>query len=120
MALFSRLIGFFSGHVTKLEGPFSFSTPVSIGLNFLGLIFLLFASITFNFPSTYPVNEESMNYTSAAVGVIGLISIVTWFTTGRKNFTGPGAVSFLKGQNTARKMAQADTAATEVSGDKKG
>lgn len=91
MALFSRLVGYFSGHVTKLEGPYSFSTPVSISLNFLGLIFLLFASITFNFPSTSPVNEESMNYTSAAVGVIGLISIVTWFTTGRKNFTGPGA-----------------------------
>lgn len=119
MALFSRLIGYFSGHVTKLEGPFSFSTPVSIGLNFLGLIFLLFASITFNFPSTYPVNEESMNYTSAAVGVIGLISIVTWFTTGRNNFTGPGAVSFLKGQNTAQRTAQADAAATDV-GDKKG
>ena len=119
MALFSRLIGYFSGHVTKLEGPFSFSTPVSIGLNFLGLIFLLFASITFNFPSAYPVNEESMNYTSAAVGVIGLISIVTWFTTGRNNFTGPGAVSFLKGQNTAQRTAQADAAATDV-GDKEG
>lgn len=30
-----------------------------------------------------------MNYTSAAIGVIGLISVVTWLTTGRKNFTGP-------------------------------
>ncbi len=30
-----------------------------------------------------------MNYTSAAIGVIGLISIVTWITRGRKNFTGP-------------------------------
>ncbi|KAJ5440010.1 uncharacterized protein N7458_011008 [Penicillium daleae] len=114
MALFSRLIGYFSGHVTKLEGPYSFSTPVSIGLNFVGLIFLLFASITFNFPSTYPVNEESMNYTSAAVGVIGLISIVTWFTTGRKNFTGPGAVSFLKGQNTAQNVPQGDVTSTGI------
>lgn len=114
MALFSRLIGYFSGHVTKLEGPYAFSTPVSIALNVVGLIFLLFASITFNFPSTAPVNEESMNYTSAAVGVIGLISIVTWFTTGRKNFTGPGAVSFLKGQNTAQNATQTDAAAAEV------
>lgn len=30
-----------------------------------------------------------MNYTSAAIGVIGVISVLTWFTTGRKNFTGP-------------------------------
>lgn len=36
-----------------------------------------------------PVNKENMNYTSAAIGVIGLISLVTWITTGRKHFTGP-------------------------------
>ena len=42
-----------------------------------------------------------MNYTSAAIGVVALISIVTWITTGRKQFSGPGAVSFLSGQNTA-------------------
>lgn len=101
MALISRLLGYFTGHVTKLDGPYSFSVPVSIFLNIVGLVFLLFAAITFNFPSEYPVSHESMNYTSAAIGVIGLISIVTWITTGRKHFSGPGAVSFLHGQNTA-------------------
>lgn len=101
MALISRLVGYFSGHVTKLEGPYAFSTPVSIALNVVGFIFLLFAAITFNFPSTSPVDKDSMNYTSAAIGVIGLISLVTWLTTGQKNFTGPGSVSFLRGQNTA-------------------
>lgn len=30
-----------------------------------------------------------MNYTSAALGVIGVISLITWITTGRKKFTGP-------------------------------
>lgn len=100
MALGSRLLGYFSGHVTKMEGPYAFSTPVSIVLNSAGLLFLLFASITFNFPSTYPVNHESMNYTSAAIGVIALISLITWITTGREHFTGPGAVSFLKGENS--------------------
>lgn len=113
MALLSRLIGYFSGHVTKLDGPYSFSVPVSIALNSLGLLFLLFASITFNFPSLYPVNHESMNYTSAAIGVIGLISIVTWFTTGRKHFTGPGAVSSLRGHNTAQEIRAA------IAGDEK-
>ena len=114
MALIGRLVGYFSGHVTKMEGPYAFSTPVSIALNILGLLFLLFASITFNFPSTSPVDKDSMNYTSAAIGVIGLISTVTWFTTGRKHFTGPGAVSFLTGQNSARNAAQtADRGASE-------
>ena len=32
---------------------------------------------------------ERQNYTSAAIGVIGLIATVTWFTTGQKQFTGP-------------------------------
>ena len=30
-----------------------------------------------------------MNYTSAALGVIGVISLLTWVTTGHKAFTGP-------------------------------
>jgi hypothetical protein len=30
-----------------------------------------------------------MNYTSAAVGLIMLIAIITWFTTGHRQFRGP-------------------------------
>ena len=30
-----------------------------------------------------------MNYCSAAFGIIGLISVVTWVFDGRTNFTGP-------------------------------
>lgn len=30
-----------------------------------------------------------MNYTSAAVGGIMLIALITWFTTGNKQFKGP-------------------------------
>lgn len=33
-----------------------------------------------------------MNYTSAAVGVIGLISLVTWVVGGKRSFTGPRVV----------------------------
>lgn len=42
-----------------------------------------------------------MNYTSAAIGVVALISLVTWFTTGQKHFTGPGGMNVLHGQETA-------------------
>ena len=62
---------------------------VSLTLNAIGLTYLLFACITFNFPSVYPVNSENMNYTSAAVGVIMLIAALTWFTTAKKQFSGP-------------------------------
>ncbi|KAJ5887801.1 hypothetical protein N7495_007842 [Penicillium taxi] len=114
MALFSRLVGYFSGHVVKMEGPYALSTPVSVALNTVGLLFLLFAAITFNFPSTAPVNHESMNYTSAAIGVIALISTITWFTTGRKDFTGPSAVSFLDGQSTGQEVIQSETEGSET------
>jgi choline transport protein len=96
LALLSRVLGYMTGHATALTGPYSLPVPISISLNVTGLIFLLFASITFNFPMSYPVTPDSMNYTSAAIGVIGFISVVTWFTTGKRQFTGPSAVSELR------------------------
>ena len=45
--------------------------------------------LTTSFLEVNPVNKDNMNYTSAALGVIGLISLVTWITTGRRKFTGP-------------------------------
>lgn len=62
---------------------------VSLAVNAVGLTYLLFACITFNFPSVYPVTSENMNYTCAAVGVIMFIATITWFTTARKQFSGP-------------------------------
>ena len=92
MALASRLLGFVTGHKTNLTGAFSLPLSMSIAFNVLGLLFLIFASITFNFPTSYPVSHESMNYTSAAIGVIALIATITWLTTGRKHFAGPAAM----------------------------
>lgn len=91
-ALASRLLGFATGHKTNLTGPFALPLSISIAFNILGLLFLVFASITFNFPTSYPVSHESMNYTSAAIGVIALIATITWLTTGRKHFAGPGGM----------------------------
>ncbi|GES61719.1 GABA permease [Aspergillus terreus] len=99
LALIARLLGFVTGHNPVMKGPFALPQPLSIALNILGLLFLLFAAITFNFPQTYPVTQESMNYTSAAIGVIAVISFVTWITTGRKHFTGPAAMQVLHGRN---------------------
>ncbi|OCT50702.1 Choline transport protein [Cladophialophora carrionii] len=58
-------------------------------INAVGLVFLIFAGIDFNFPQVGPVTGENMNYCSAAFGVIGLVSVVTWVFDGRTNFTGP-------------------------------
>lgn len=58
-------------------------------VNAVGLLFLMFAGVDFNFPQVGPVTADNMNYCSAASGVIALIAIVTWFAGARKRFTGP-------------------------------
>jgi hypothetical protein len=58
-------------------------------INAAGLIFLLFGLIDFQFPQVGPVDAQNMNYCSAAIGVIALVSLVTWIVDGRKNFRGP-------------------------------
>ncbi|KAL4867375.1 hypothetical protein BDV12DRAFT_209944 [Aspergillus spectabilis] len=89
LPLFARLLGYACNHRTsKFTGPFSLGPPSSLSLNALGLLFLLFTFVTFKFPSTAPVDDENMNYTSVAIGVITLIGIVTWFTTAHRRFTG--------------------------------
>ena len=88
MPLLARIFAWFTGSHRVLHGPFSLG-PYGVVLNVIGFAFLLFTSITFNFPTLSPVNKDDMNYTSAAIGVIGLISLVTWLTTGRKGFSGP-------------------------------
>ena len=98
MPLLARILAWFTGDAKILPGPYSLGRW-GIWMNIAGLVFLVFTSITFNFPTLNPVTAQDMNYTSAAIGVIALISIVTWFTTGRKNFTGPqigGAVTVLE------------------------
>ena len=89
MPLLARIISYFTDSArTSLPGPYNLGR-YGIWMNALGLLFLVFTSITFNFPTLSPVDSGDMNYTSAAIGVIGLVSLVTWITTGRKAFTGP-------------------------------
>ncbi|KAK0618641.1 Choline transport protein, partial [Lasiodiplodia hormozganensis] len=72
----------------KLEGPYSLGRWGLLA-NIVGFVYLAFAVITFNFPTVKPVDEENMNYTSAAVGVVMVIALITWITTGRKHYSGP-------------------------------
>ena len=88
MPLLARILAWYTGSKQILHGPFTLGR-YGVWMNMLGFLFLLFTSITFNFPTIAPVDKDNMNYTSAAIGVIGLISVVTWLTTGRKGFTGP-------------------------------
>jgi choline transport protein len=90
MPLAVRLWGRWTG-----KGPVfdegSYNLKFGLGLNIIGLLYLAFACITFNFPSVHPITASNMNYTCAAVAVSVLIATVTWFTTGSKGFSGPQA-----------------------------
>lgn len=88
MPLLSRILAHVSGKKHRLEGPYSLG-KFGLPLNIFGFLFLTFCCITFNFPTLNPVTVENMNYTSAAIGVVMVISLITWITTGRKRFTGP-------------------------------
>ena len=94
LPLLSRLLGYITSSSPSkptfiFTGPFHLSSSISLALNIIGLLFLLFAFVTFNFPSEAPVNDQNMNYTSAAIGVIALLGTVTWFAEARGRFTGP-------------------------------
>lgn len=73
-------------------------------MNIIGLLYLVFTSITFNFPTLAPVDSENMNYTSAAVGIIMLVAVVTWMFVARKQFRGPesGGVELIEGEERVR------------------
>lgn len=92
----------------RLHGEDDIDSAYSLGkfgmlFNVAGLLYLVFAVITFNFPSVSPVSAANMNYTCAAVGVSVLIAALTWFTTGRKQYTGPqrgGVLAAREGQKS--------------------
>lgn len=92
MPLLARILSHFFAPAHQparaLPGPWTLGS-YGIYFNVVGVVFLLFTSVTFNFPTLYPVDRENMNYTSAAIGVIGLVSLVTWIVQGRSRFTGP-------------------------------
>lgn len=100
MPLLARIISSCTGNHKEIGGLWNLG-KFSLPLNCIGLVYLLFTSITFNFPTLNPVTSEDvslshvqpntqtlrrsallansilqMNYTSAAVGVIMAIALV--------------------------------------------
>jgi choline transport protein len=95
MPLFSRILAHFTGKKTRLEGPYSLGRW-GIVMNIIGFIYLAFICVVANLPSVTPVDSENMNYTSAATGLVMLVSLIFWVISGRKKFTGPDDGSLLQ------------------------
>ncbi|KAI5460940.1 putative GABA permease [Mariannaea sp. PMI_226] len=106
MPLISRLISHFTGAPVRLDGPFKLGRW-GVPLNIIGAAYLVFASVTFNFPSAGPVDSQNMNYCSVAVVIVMLISLITWITNGRERFTMPSLDNPITGvelPNTHKQM----------------
>ncbi|KZF21705.1 GABA permease [Xylona heveae TC161] len=88
MPILVRILNHLTGTHQNIGGSWQLGRW-GLPLNIVAFLFLIFCSITFNFPTENPVTKDNMNYTSAAIGVIGVISLITWITTGRKHFSGP-------------------------------
>lgn len=84
MLMLARTISWF---MEEAKVPYNLGR-YGIWMNTVGPVFLVFTSITFNFPTISPEDSGTMNYTSATIGVIAFVSVVTWVMTGRKAFTG--------------------------------
>ena len=98
--LFVRLLSLWTGHAKLIPGAHSLG-KYGKRLNGIGLLFLISEGVDFNFQQLGPVRADNMNYCSAAFGIIGLVSVVTWVFDTRKNFTGPqtGVVNAIEAEN---------------------
>lgn len=95
MPLGSRILAHYTGKKTRLEGSFSLGRW-GIYLNIIGFVYLAIICVIANLPSLKPATSENMNYTSAATGLVMLVSAVFWVVGGRKKFTGPDDGSSLE------------------------
>ncbi|KAJ9656043.1 hypothetical protein H2198_005203 [Neophaeococcomyces mojaviensis] len=69
----------------------AFALPEWLGwtVNIIGLVYTILTTVLFLFPPFLPVTGSTMNYCVVAFGIILLISVIQWFTDGRKNYEGP-------------------------------
>ncbi|EMC92243.1 hypothetical protein BAUCODRAFT_78321 [Baudoinia panamericana UAMH 10762] len=57
--------------------------------NLLGIAYVILTTVLFVFPPELPVTGSNMNYCVVVFAIVIAISMVQWFVSGRKNYTGP-------------------------------
>ncbi|KAI5464830.1 amino acid/polyamine transporter I [Mariannaea sp. PMI_226] len=88
------------------------SSPFSLGrlgpiVNWISLIWIVFAVVIFCMPVSLPVTASSMNYASVVFAGFSAISGIWYFVYARKNFKGPiildlGSEQFVSGPESMR------------------
>lgn len=70
------------------KGPFDLkwaSRPVAL----VAVLYVTFLIVVFCLPGQNPVNDQTLNYTPVAVGIVALWAFGSWFLWARTWFTGP-------------------------------
>ncbi|KAK8849460.1 hypothetical protein IAR55_004793 [Kwoniella newhampshirensis] len=87
--------------------------------NVVGLAFTILTTIFFLFPPDLPVDGTNMNYAIVVLGIVFIISSITWIVDGRRNFIGPrdlGALLELARSEVDREKVNAHARATAHAG----
>ena len=70
------------------KGPFNLgwaSRPVA----FVAVAWVSFITVVFCLPEINPVDSQTLNYASVAVGIVGVWALGTWVLFARRTFSGP-------------------------------
>ncbi|KAK4612247.1 hypothetical protein CLAFUW4_13467 [Fulvia fulva] len=82
-------VNLFQGRKKLPERAFALPEWLGWTVNIIGLAYTVLTTVLFVFPPFIPVTGSTMNYCIVAFAIILLISVVQWFTDGRKNYQGP-------------------------------
>lgn len=69
-------------------GPFRLGWA-SLPINIYAAVWTIFAMVWIPFPQALPVTAVGMNYSSAVLAFVILLSVTDWFAGGRKRFVVP-------------------------------
>jgi choline transport protein len=73
------------GRNTIKHGPFWLG-KIGLFANIVTLCWTLFALVFFSFPSTMPVDKDTMNYSSVVIFGLVVYAIIYWFARANKRF----------------------------------
>ena len=71
-----------------VPGPFNLGR-YGISIGWVSVLWVVFISILFSLPVSYPITIETLNYTPVAVGCLLILVLSYWIISGRHWFKGP-------------------------------
>lgn len=85
----------------------------STAINIWAIIWTVFVSIIFFFPTSRPVSGETMNYAIVFMAFILLCSTVYWYARGKQFYVGPVKETIIQGQGQGNSSGMLESVPTE-------